>query len=261
MNPVALVTGASRGIGRGIALQLAAAGWDLVLNFATNEGAARQTAADCREAALPKGVSIRAEPVRADISQGADRTRLLEDTRRLFGRLDLLVNNAGVAPAVRADLLEESEEQFDHLLDVNLKGAFFLTQAAVPWLIEQRQLLSSAPRIVFISSVSANTASVNRGSYCLAKAALSMACQLFAVRLAADDIPVYEIRPGIIETDMTRPVKQKYDALIEGGLTPMPRWGTPKDVGQAVVAIAQGLLPYSTGQIIQVDGGLHLRRL
>jgi NAD(P)-dependent dehydrogenase (short-subunit alcohol dehydrogenase family) len=202
-------------------------------------------------------------------------------TRTTFGRLDLLVNNAGVAPTVRADVLDAGEESFDRLININVKGPYFLTQLAAKWMIEQTapKLAANAvlsqihlgaaptprapyrPKIVTISSISAYTASTNRGDYCLAKAALSMLTPLFAARLAEHGINVYEIRPGVIATDMTGPVKEKYDKLIADGLTPIQRWGTPEDIGRAVAAIAQDLLPFSTGEVINVDGGFHLRRL
>ena len=264
MNRVALITGASRGIGRGIALELAKLGHDLVVNFAGNEAAARQTAADCLAVAMEKGHSIRAEICQADISVSADRSKLIDFTRSTFGRLDLLVNNAGVAPSVRADILEAGEESFDRLININVKGPYFLTQLAAKWMIKQTRNPKPEtrnPRIITISSISAYTASTNRGDYCVAKAALSMLTPLFASRLAEHGINVYEIRPGVIATDMTGPVKEKYDKLIADGLTPIPRWGTPEDVGRAVSAIAQDLLPFSTGEVINVDGGFHLRRL
>ena len=264
MNRVALITGASRGIGRGIALELAKLGHDLVVNFAGNETAARQTAADCLAVAKENGRSIRAEICQADISVSADRSKLIDFTRSVFGRLDLLVNNAGVAPSVRADILEAGEESFDRLININVKGPYFLTQLAAKWMIDQirsPKAESRKPRIITITSISAYTASTNRGDYCVAKAALSMLTPLFAARLAEHGINVYEIRPGIIATDMTGPVQEKYDKLIAGGLTPIPRWGEPEDVGRAVSAIAQDLLPFSTGEVINVDGGFHLRRL
>ncbi len=285
MNSVALITGGSRGIGRGIALELAKAGWDLVINYAGHLEAAQKTAADCQTLAITGGCPIRIEICQADISLSADRQKLIEFTRQSFGRLDLLVNNAGIAPAVRADLLEASEASFDQLIQVNLKGPYFLTQLAARWMIEQcpgpQQMgtplppaspaaslperreapMRPRPKIVTISSISAYTASVNRGDYCLAKAALSMLTLLYAARLAEYGINVYEIRPGIIATDMTRVVKDKYDRLINNGLTPIQRWGTPEDVGKAVTAIAQDLLPFSTGEVINVDGGFHIRRL
>ena len=266
MNRVALITGASRGIGRGIALELAKLGHDLVLNYAGNRVAAEQTQRDCLAAAAATGKVIRAEICQADVSRSADREALIEFTRTRFGRLDLLVNNAGVAPDVRADILDASEESFDRLIAINVKGPYFLTQLAAKWMIEQAQFTQHAtrntlPKIITISSISAYTASTNRGDYCVSKAALSMLTPLFAARLAEHGINVYEIRPGIIATDMTGPVKEKYDRLIADGLSPIKRWGTPEDVGKAVAVIAQDALPFSTGEVINVDGGFHLRRL
>jgi NAD(P)-dependent dehydrogenase (short-subunit alcohol dehydrogenase family) len=265
VNSVALITGAARGIGRGIALELATTGHDLIVNFVRNAPAARQTAADCVGRAKEAGRKIRAEICQADVAVAPDRNKLVEFAKQTFGRLDLLVNNAGVAPEVRADLLDATEESFDRLMAVNAKGPYFLTQLAARWMIEQSNSGASPanfhPKIITISSVSAYTASVNRGDYCISKAALSMLTPLFAARLAEHGINVYEIRPGIIATDMTNPVKDKYDELIARGLTPIRRWGAPEDVGKAVAAIAQGLLPFSTGEVINVDGGFHLRRL
>lgn len=265
MNPAALITGASRGIGRGIALELAKLGCDLVINCVRNLPAAQQTVAECLFEAGRAGKAIRAEICRADVAQAPDRLRLIEFTRSTFGRLDLLVNNAGVAPAARADILEATEESFDRLIQINVKGPYFLTQLAARWMIEQRRAalpeVSVEPQIITISSVSAYAASTNRGDYCVAKAALSMLTPLFAARLAEHGINVYEIRPGIIATDMTGPVKDKYDKLILDGLTPIKRWGTPEDVAKAVAALARGALPFSTGEVINVDGGFHIRRL
>jgi NAD(P)-dependent dehydrogenase (short-subunit alcohol dehydrogenase family) len=281
MNPVALITGASRGIGRGIALQLAKIGYDCVINFANNATAARQTALDCAASAKNNGLKIRAEVFQADVASAGDRQRLVDFTKQTFARLDVLVNNAGVAPDVRADILEATEESFDRLISVNVKGPYFLTQLVARWMVDQvgahsapfeapeatsgpqgaGDARSYRPKIITISSVSAYTASVNRGDYCISKAALSMVTPLFATRLAHYGINVYEIRPGVIATDMTGPVKDKYDKLIAEGLTPIQRWGSPEDVGKAVAAIAQDLLPFSTGEVINVDGGFHLRRL
>jgi NAD(P)-dependent dehydrogenase (short-subunit alcohol dehydrogenase family) len=245
---VALVTGASRGIGRGIALALAAAGHDVVVNYARNAAAAGEVGKQIQE------YGVRARLVRADISVTADRHRLVAEA----GPVDLLVNNAGVAPDVRADILDATEESFDRVISVNLKGPYFLTQ-----LVARQMIAQEVPgKIVTVSSVSAYAPSTNRGDYCLAKAGLAMMTQLYAARLAGHGITVYEIRPGIIATDMTGPVKAKYDRMIlDDGVTPIRRWGQPEDVGKAVVAIAQGLLPYSTGQVIDVDGGFHIRIL
>lgn len=244
----ALVTGASRGIGRGIALALAAAGHDVVVNYARNAAAAEEVVKQIEE------YGVRGRPVQADISLAADRRRLVDEA----GPIDLLVNNAGVAPDVRADLLDATEESFDRVIGINLKGPYFLTQ-----LVAQQMIATGVPgKIITISSVSAYAPSTNRGDYCLAKAGLAMMTKLYAARLAEHGITVYEIRPGIIATDMTGPVKAKYDRLIhEDGITPIRRWGQPEDVGKAVVAIAQGLLPFSTGQVIDVDGGFHIRTL
>jgi len=257
MNPVALITGASRGIGRGIALELARIGHHLVINYAGNAEAAAQTRADCLAAARSE---IRAEVCQADVSVAADRQRLIDFTREKFGRLDLLVNNAGVTSRGRKDILDATEENFDWLVGINLKGPFFLSQLAARWMIAQTQTLENyRPKIVTVTSISAYTVSTNRADYCMAKAALSMMVKLFAVRLAEHGINVYEICPGVIVSDMTGPVKAKYDQLIAGGLTPIKRWGQPEDVGRAVVAIAQDLLPFSTGEVINVDGGFHIR--
>jgi NAD(P)-dependent dehydrogenase (short-subunit alcohol dehydrogenase family) len=261
VNPVALITGASRGIGRGIALELARAGWDLVINYAGNAAAAEKTAQDCLDAARKDAKTVRAEPCRADISQASDRQQLIGFTKGKFGGLDLLVNNAGVAPEVRADILEASEASFDRLININVKGPYFLTQLASRWMIEPGRKRPVRPKIVTVSSISAYTASTNRGDYCIAKAALSMLTPLYASRLAEHGVNVYEIRPGVIATDMTGPVKEKYDKLIADGLTPIKRWGSPEDVGKAVLAIANDLLPFSTGEVINVDGGFHIRRL
>ena len=265
MNPVALITGASRGIGRGVALELANLGVDLVLNYARNQAAARATATQCVQAAEASGQSISAEIFEADISAREQRCRLVTFAKSRFGRIDVLVNNAGVAPDIRADLLEATEESFDRLININVKAPYFLTQLVARTMIEQATGAAAAgpirSKIITISSISAYTASTNRGDYCIAKAALSMLTPLYASRLAEHGINVYEIRPGVIATDMTEPVKGKYDKLIAEGLTPIARWGTPEDIGKAVSAIVQDLLPFSTGEVINVDGGFHLRRL
>jgi NAD(P)-dependent dehydrogenase (short-subunit alcohol dehydrogenase family) len=253
----ALVTGASRGIGRGIALGLARAGFGVVVNYASNADAAREVQEQIRAG------GGRAEIVKADVSVAADREELVTASLRAFGRIDLLVNNAGIAPSVRADLLEASEESFDRLINVNLKGPYFLTQRVAREMIaDVARGTARAPKVVSVTSISAYTASVNRGDYCIAKAGLAMMTQLYAARLAEHGINVYEIRPGVIATDMTGPVKAKYDDLIfNKDLTPIRRWGQADDVARAVVAIATDLLPFSTGEVINVDGGFHMRRL
>jgi 3-oxoacyl-[acyl-carrier protein] reductase len=258
-RPVSLVTGAGRGIGRGVAVKLAKLGHAVVINFAGNAGAAEECLRLVREAG---GDGITA---RADVSVSTDRERLVQETLDAYGRIDLLVNNAGVAPSVRADLLEASEESFDRLINVNLKGPYFLTQIVARRMIEQvrRGDLNAfgLPRIVTITSVSAYAASINRGDYCVAKAGLAMMTALYAARLAEYGVNVYELRPGVIATDMTEGVKEKYDRMIEQGAWPIRRWGQPEDVGRAVAAIARGDFPYSTGEVINIDGGFHLRTL
>ena len=258
---VALVTGASRGIGRGIAIELARIGCDVMINYVSNVAAAEEARHETLEAG---GGKVRVAICQADVSELNDHRRLLDTTRNEFGRLDFLVNNAGVAPSQRVDLLEATEESFDRLLKINLKGPYFLSQAAARWMIEQKHSNSIAdysPAIINITSVSAFAASPERGDYCVSKAALAMMTKLYAIRLADEGINVYEIRPGVITTDMTSKVKDKYDRMIEEGLTPIKRWGTTEDVGRAVAAIASGSLPFSTGEVINVDGGFHLRRL
>lgn len=258
---VALVTGASRGIGRAIAIELAQAGCDVMINYVSNDVAAEEARVKVH---LAGGGSARVATSRADISQSSDRTRLLEATKAEFGRLDLLVNNAGIASGKRVDLLEATEESFDRLINVNLRGPYFLSQAVARWMIEQKAsggITDYSPAIINITSVSAYAASPERGDYCVSKAGLAMMTKLFALRLAGEGINVYEVRPGVIATDMTAAVKEKYDRMIAEGLTPIQRWGTVEDVGRAVAAIAAGSLPFSTGEVINVDGGFHLRRL
>jgi NAD(P)-dependent dehydrogenase (short-subunit alcohol dehydrogenase family) len=229
----------------------------LVVNYRTDHDAARSACHEAEARGSPHAVAHRADV--ADLGQGRG---LLEETLGTFGRVDLWVNNAGVAPEQRGDLLESTPESWDRVLANNLRGPYFLTQAVARTMIE----LSSAgtiaePQIVFISSISSEFASVSRGEYCVAKAGLSMVAMLFAVRLAGQGIHVFEIRPGLIDTDMTRPVRERYDQKIAEGVVPIRRWGTPADVGRAVAAIASGAFPYSTGSILEIDGGLNLRVL
>ena len=256
MKPVALITGGSRGIGFGIAQRLAAAGYDLAINGVRDAAAVHDNLREL-EAAGAKVLYCQ-----ANIADAAARKQMLQQVRDFFGRLDVLVNNAGIAPKERKDILEASEESFALLIRTNLQGPYFLTQSVANWMIEQRnERKEFSGCIVNISSVSATVASVNRGEYCVAKAGVSMMTQLFATRLGEYDIPVYEVRPGIIRSDMTAGVTDKYDKLISNGLTIQKRWGTPEDVGKAVLAIVSGLLPYSTGQVVMVDGGMTLGRL
>ena len=253
---VALVTGGGRGIGRGIAVALGAHRWTVIVNYHSNEQAALETV----ETIGAAGGS--ATVLAGDVSDGADRQRMVEQVMVEHGRIDLLVNNAGMAPRQRRDLLEMSEASYDEVMAVNLKGPFFLTQLVARTMIELlRSGTIDAPKIINIGSMSAYTSSLNRGEYCLSKAGMGMMTLLFADRLAEYGINVYELRPGIIATDMTRPVSEKYDRLIEGGLSPIKRWGTAEDVARIVIAIADGALPFSTGEVIHVDGGFHFRRL
>ena len=244
MKPVAIVTGASRGIGRGIAENLSATH----AVVATYKG--RLDAAQSLQAAT--GCEI----FQCDVSQPADRAALIAFTRERFGRLDLLVNNAGITQRVRADILDATEDSFDELIGTNLKGAHFLTQLGAKWMLEQ-----GAGRIVFVTSLSAYAASVNRAEYCISKAGLAMSVSLYAQRLAPHNIQVFEIRPGIIRTDMIATVEKQYDERIAQGLLPQRRMGEASDIAKAVRAIADGLLDYATGQVLNVDGGFHLRGL
>lgn len=253
---VAVVTGGSRGIGRGIVLGLASAGYDVVLNYNRSSQAADEVAARVRE------LGREALVVQADISVREDRERFVDTVIEAFRHIDVLVNNAGVAPEVRADILEATEESFDRLIAVNLRGPYFLTQRVAKHMIEYVQQNPDAqPKIVNVGSMSAYTSSTSRGDYCISKAGVGMMTKLYADRLAEYGILVYEVRPGIIETDMTAAVREKYDKLFAEGVTPIRRWGTPQDVAKAVVALADGALPYSTGEVINVDGGFHLQRL
>lgn len=253
-TPISLITGAGRGIGRGIALELARLGHRIAINYAGNSAAADECLALVR-AAGGDGFTVQ-----ADVSKTEDRARLVAETVQKYGRIDLLVNNAGVSPLVRADILEASEESFDRLIGINLKGPYFLTQLVANQMISQPKT-EVLTQIVTISSLSAYTASVNRGDYCMSKAGLGMLNKLFAARLAEFGIGVYEIRPGVIATDMTAGVQAKYDEMIEQGAWPIKRWGQPADIGRAVCAIARGDFPFSTGEVFNVDGGFHLQTL
>lgn len=261
ISPVVLVTGASRGLGRGVAEACARAGHSVGIHFGRNKVAAEETTSACRAIARERGQQF--ATIQGDIACSVDRTRIFEETLSKFGRLDALVNNAGMAPRVRADLTEMTEASYDELLAVNLKGPHFLSQLAARYWLAHRgaSLLPGGYKLIFVSSVSADTASTNRGEYCISKAGLAMSAQLWAARLAGDGVQVVELRPGIMQTDMTVVVKDKYDKLIADGLVPQMRWGLPEDVGSAVVAILQDAFPFSTGAVIPIDGGLHLRRL
>lgn len=254
--PVALVTGASRGIGRAIAQELARCGHAVVVNYATRPDAAKEVVAGiCAGGA-------QAVAVQGNVGSSEDRANLIRRTLEEFGRIDVLVNNAGITSQGRKDVLEATEESWDVVFDTNLKGPFFLSQIAAREMIrligEQR---IPTGRIINVSSISAYTVSTNRADYCMSKAAVSMMTKLFAVRLAQEGIQVFEVCPGVIASDMTAPVKEKYDRLIEGGLWPIRRWGQPEDVGRAVAALVSGFFPFTTGQRFDVDGGFHIRQL
>ena len=257
MKQVALITGGARGIGFGIARCLAEEGFDLTVCGVRDQAAAEESLADLRG----RGADVLY--VQADVADADARRRLIDSTREKFGRFNVLVNNAGVAPKTRADILEATEESYEYVMRTNLQGPYFLTQAAANWMIEQHRANAEwRGCIVNVSSVSATVASVLRGEYCISKAGVGMATRLWAARLGEFDIPVFEVRPGIIETDMTAGVKEKYDKLLlHDGLAIQPRWGTPDDVGRAVASLARGDFTYSTGQVIMIDGGMTLPRL
>jgi 3-oxoacyl-[acyl-carrier protein] reductase len=257
MTRTALITGGTRGIGLGIARALAREGWTLALGGVRPEGEVSAVLDELR------ALGVAVHYVRGDIAQRDGRARVVEEAQaRLGAAVNALVNNAGRAPRVRADLLDATEAGFEELLRTNLQGPYFLTQAIARAQVERRRADPSfAASIVFITSVSADMVSTNRGDYCVSKAGLSMAARLFAARLAADGIPVFDVRPGIIATDMTDGVKDVYDRRIADGLVPEKRWGQPDDVGKAVAALLRGDMPYATGTVIAVDGGLSIPRL
>jgi NAD(P)-dependent dehydrogenase (short-subunit alcohol dehydrogenase family) len=256
-KPVAFITGGSRGIGFGCAHQLAQLGFDVAINGMRDESAVSEPITALE--ALGANVLY----CQGDIGSAEARSSMLASIKERFGRLNVLVNNAGVAPKERKDILEASEESFDYVVDTNVKGPYFLSQAAANWMIEQKEAKDADAfyAIINVGSISATVVSVNRGEYCVSKAGIAMMSQLFAARLGEYGIPVYEIRPGVIKTDMTSGVTEKYDALIEDGLCVTKRWGLPDDIGKAVAALANGQFPYSTGQVIMVDGGLTMPRL
>ena len=255
MQKIALVTGSRRGIGLGIARALGKEGYFVVVSATAAQDDA------VIEKLQAEGVDCIYLP--CNIAEREDRERILEDVCARYGRLDVLVNNAGVAPAVRLDLLETTEESFDRLMQINLKGTFFMCQLTARKMIDlqQKGLPDYVPRIVNISSMSAYTSSTSRGEYCISKAGISMTTKLFADRLAEYGIPVFEVRPGIIQTDMTAGVTEKYQKLIAEGITPIKRFGQPKDVADCVCAAVSGLLDFATGQVLNADGGFHIRRL
>jgi NAD(P)-dependent dehydrogenase (short-subunit alcohol dehydrogenase family) len=260
-KPVAFITGVSRGIGRGIALELATQGFDLAGNSRTLDP--QNTASglfEVKAQAEKRGAAFL--PLQGDIASLADHERMVESILKQYGRIDLLVNNAGIAPEKRLDLLETTPGSFDRVLGINLRGPFFLTQRVATQMVAQVKAASEhRPAIIFVTSISADTSSPSRAEYCVSKAGLSITAAIFADRLTEHGINVYEVRPGIIKTDMTAAVESKYDRLIAEGLVPQRRWGLPEDVAKAVAALAGGSFPYSTGTVIEVSGGMNLRRL
>lgn len=256
MRKTALITGGSRGIGFGIAIELAKAGFDLAINGVRSQSSIQPIL----DGLKMFGAKIIYAP--GNISKKEDRQHIFEKVLAEFGQLNVLVNNAGVAPKERLDILQASEESYDYVLNVNLKGPYFLTQLFANHMVEKKlENANFEACIINVSSVSATVASVNRGEYCISKAGIAMATKLWAARLGEFNIPVYEIQPGIIKTDMTAGVTQKYDQLFEAGLSIQKRWGLPEDVGKVAAAMANGMMPYSTGQVVVVDGGLTIQRL
>jgi NAD(P)-dependent dehydrogenase (short-subunit alcohol dehydrogenase family) len=256
MTKTALITGGTRGIGYGIADALASRGFDLAIKGVRPESEITE-----KLVSLEK-YGYRVFYCRGDIGNASDRKKIADQAAEYLGRLNVLVNNAGVAPKKRVDVLELDEEGFDYVMDINLKGTFFLSQDIGRRMIAQKTVTPSFEGcIITITSISAEVASLNRGEYCMAKAGLGMMTKLLAARLGEVGIPVYEVRPGIIDTDMTAGVKEKYDRLIREGLTIEKRWGKPEDIGKIVAALAEGEIPYATGQVICADGGMGIRRL
>ena len=259
--PVTLVTGAGRGLGRGIALELAAAGHSVAIHFGSSDAAARETAEECLK--LAPSPEQRFELVRGNLGDRASRSEILPQVIERFGHIDALVNNAGITEPNRRDCLHAAEEDYDTVMEVNLKAPYFLCQAVARHMVDnpERNRLP-AYQIINISSISSDTVSTNRGAYCLSKAGLSMATQIWAARLAEHKILVNDLRPGIMTSDMTEGVKEKYDALLaEGDTVPLARWGTGTDLGKATAALLDGAFPFTTGHVIPVDGGFHLRRV
>jgi 3-oxoacyl-[acyl-carrier protein] reductase len=256
MNKVVLITGGCRGIGKGIALLCAENNYDIALDDMFKKSEVMDVLSSIRK----MGVDVLYE--RADVARANDRQRLIEKVKKHFGRCDVLINNAGIPSRERLDILQTGEASYDRVLDVNLKAPFFLTQSVARWMVEQKNEFPQREyHIINIASISSYTSSINRPEYCISKAGMSMVTTLFADRLAQHGIYVFEIRPGIIETEMTARAKEKYDRLIDQGLLPIKRWGLPADVAQCVIAIMQGHFAYSTGQVFNIDGGFHIRRL
>jgi NAD(P)-dependent dehydrogenase (short-subunit alcohol dehydrogenase family) len=256
MNKIAFITGGTRGIGFGVALALGKAGFDLAVNGMRNEGEVTDALEELRN------IGVNVAYFQGNVAVREDRQAMLDKILSHFGSVNVLVNNAGIAPRERADILHAKEEIWDEVMEINLKGPYFLTQLFANYFVKKKvENPFFEASIINISSISAFVASVNRGEYCISKAGIAMATKLWATRLGEYDIPVYEIQPGIIKTDMTAGVVEKYDKLFQEGITLQRRWGLPDDVGKVAAMLAQGNMPYATGQAIKVDGGLHIQRL
>ena len=252
----ALITGGSRGIGFGIALEMAKAGFNLAINGVRDQKAVQPVLDGL------KMFGIKVIYAQGDVSKKQDRDKILKTVVTEFGQLNVLINNAGIAPKERKDILEATEDSYNYVMDINLRGPYFLTQLVANHMVKQKKEDDRFECcIINVSSVSASVASVNRGEYCISKAGIAMATKLWAARLGEFNIPVYEIQPGIIKTDMTSGVVEKYDKLFEAGLSIQKRWGLPEDIGKVATSMALGMMPYSTGQVVMVDGGMTVQRL
>lgn len=260
-RPVAVVTGAARGIGRAIAIELSRNGYDVAgIDIAWQDEREGESARSMEAEIAANGARLLSLP--GDVADLDAHAALIDSVANFMGRIDLLVNNAGVGPLERCDILDLPPQSYDRVMAINLRGSVFLTQRVAKWIIQNRSLVPGLrPCIIFITSISAAVSSVNRAEYCLSKSGLSMAARLYADRLAAEGIPVFEVRPGIILTAMTAPAKAKYDRMIQEGLIPQGRWGCPEDVAKAVAALAGGGFDFSTGAVIEVSGGMNIRRL
>ena len=256
MSKIALITGGTRGIGLGIAIEFAKVGFDLAVNGIRNREAVQPVLDELEK------FGVRVAYIKGDVANKEDRKNMLNAVMERFGKVNVLVNNAGIAPPERKDILEATEESFKYVMYINLQGPYFLTQLFANHMIGlKKEFLEDFFCIINVSSVSATVASVNRGEYCISKAGIAMATKLWAARLGEFDIPVYEIQPGVIKTDMTSGVQAKYDLLFQNGLAIQQRWGLPSDIGKVAAAMATGSMPYSTGQVVQVDGGMTVQRL
>jgi NAD(P)-dependent dehydrogenase (short-subunit alcohol dehydrogenase family) len=261
-NKVALITGSTHGIGKAVALELAKIGFSVIINGSSTEELSKDYK-DSLKNIYREDSNEKYLFIQADVGKKEDRIKIVEEVKKKFNRIDVLVNNAGVGPIKRGDLLEMTEESYDRVMRINLKGPFFLSQSLAKWMIELKNSREDnyQPYIINISSINRYTASLNRGEYCISKAGMSMMTKLFALRLAEYNIPVFEISPGIIDTPLTKPRFDIYNKLINEGINPIKRWGKPIDIAKPIVAIVSGLIPFSTGSVLDIDGGFHMHRL